>query len=151
LKKKTKKNNSSAFGGTMKHGKMSELERMFSAGQEKEGGPMSEQHRQVKMDMLKELMDHARKGMGDKVLGGLEGMKKVTVASPSSEGLEAGLEKAKELLESKESPLEELSESPSEEMEEESSDPSPAEASEEKPKEEEDEEDYSPFMKRKKK
>lgn len=135
----------------MKHGKMSELERMLS-NKSKSGEEMSEEQLQVKMEMLKELMDHAKKGMGDRVLGGLEGLKKVTVASPSQEGLEEGLEKAQELLQSKESPL--MEEESEEEMEE-SSDPSPAEMeSKEKegPKaEEEDEEDYSPFIKRRKK
>lgn len=133
----------------MRHGKMADLEKMLMKGQEKDG-EMSEKHLQVKMEMLKELMDHAKSAMGDKVLGGMEGLKKVSVMAPSKEGLEEGLEKAKELVESQEEPE-------MEEESEESSDMSPAEAEmkaeeskEEEKKEDEEEEDYSPFMKRKK-
>lgn len=143
----------------MKREKMSDLEKMLMKGQKHEG-EMSKEHLDVKMEMLKELMEHAKKGMGDKILGGLEGLKKVTVAAPSKEGLEEGLEKAQELLHSKEMPeMEEESEEESEEQPEEASDKSPAaveeeskeEKSEEMPKMEEEEDDYSPFMKRKKK
>lgn len=135
----------------MKREKLSDLEKMLMKGQKSEG-EMSKEHLEVKMEMLKELMEHAKKGMGDRVLGGLEGLKKVTVAAPSKEGLEEGLEKAQELLESEESPVMEESEEESEE--EMSSEKSPAEleSKEEMPKlEEEEEDDYSPFMKRKKK
>lgn len=56
------------------------------------------------LKMLKELvMSSDDVGMMDK----LNNMKKVTVASDSKEGLEAGLEKAKEVVENKEELLEE--------------------------------------------
>lgn len=50
-----------------------------------------------KMEMLEQL-----KAMASEMMGGdLEGLKKVTVAAKDDEGLKSGLEKAKELLRSK--------------------------------------------------
>lgn len=67
---------------------------------------MSEPEKQAKMEVLKNLDEDMAKAMSEK----LAGLKKVTVASDSSEGLEQGLEKAKEMLEAKEMEDEEPSE-----------------------------------------
>jgi len=72
----------------------------------------------AKMGSLKDLSDEMRKMMGE----GYEGIKKVTVASDSEEGLEEGLDKAKEILKKKlgsEDMMEEesMSESDDEELE----------------------------------
>ena len=73
----------------------------------------------AKMEVLKDLKSMAMKAMGDK----LDGAKKVEIAADSKEGLEAGLDKAKELLnpeeeEKEESAEDELAESPEKEAEE---------------------------------
>ena len=91
-----------------------------------EGKSMSPVHKEAKGSVLSDLMDHLE-GMGmDKV----KGMKKVSVASDSKEGLKTGLDKAKELVsghesddsqvddEMEESPEHEASESPEEESSE---------------------------------
>lgn len=58
-----------------------------------EGKDMSPAHEKAKGTVLSDLMDHLE-GMGmDKV----KGLKKVTVASDSKEGLAKGLDKAKEI------------------------------------------------------
>ena len=66
------------------------------AGKLKAGQVMDE----GKSDVLKSLADEM-KGMADK-----ESLKKITVASDSSEGLKEGVEKAEEMLEAKEMPEE---------------------------------------------
>jgi hypothetical protein len=59
-----------------------------------EGKSMSPSHEKAKGTVLSDLMDHLE-GMGmDKV----KGMKKVSVASDSPQGLKAGLDKAKDLV-----------------------------------------------------
>lgn len=58
---------------------------------------MSKMDVQAKMDVLKELYDMCSAKLGDKVKGGLDEMKQVTVAAPDAEGLEEGLEMASEL------------------------------------------------------
>lgn len=55
--------------------------------------------KKAKMKVVEDMRDMASKAMGDK----LHGLKKVTVASNSSEGLKEGLEKAEDVIESKES------------------------------------------------
>jgi hypothetical protein len=84
----------------------------------KDGKKMSDNEKEAKSGVLSEMKDMASKMMGDKV----KGIKKVTVASNSDEGVKKGLEKAKELLgqESEESP--EMEESETEESSEESMD-----------------------------
>jgi hypothetical protein len=57
----------------------------------KEGKYLSESDKAAKMDVMKEM-----KGMADEYMG--DDVKKITVASDSKEGLEAGLEKAKEVV-----------------------------------------------------
>lgn len=65
---------------------------------EKKGKKLSPLEQKAKMDVVKELQSQAGDMMGEK----LKGLKKVTVASDSEEGLKAGLEKAEEVLEQKE-------------------------------------------------
>lgn len=72
-----------------------------------EGSEMSEQDVMAKMEVLKELIQMAEEAAGH---GIGEGLKKVTVASPSSEGLEEGLEKAQEMLPKVEDMSEEMGE-----------------------------------------
>lgn len=52
---------------------------------------------QAKMDVLKELYEMCSEKLGDKVEGGLKGLKSVTVAAPDSESLHEGLEMAQEM------------------------------------------------------
>jgi len=74
---------------------------------------MSDRDIMAKMEVLKELMEMAEQEAGK---GVHEGLKKVTVASPSSEGLEEGLEKAQEMLPEMEEKEEMMDEEMSEEM-----------------------------------
>lgn len=76
---------------------------------------MSKSEKSAKMDVLKGLS----KEMGDLMGEKLKGLKKVTVASDSQEGLKHGLEKAEEILESGLP----MAEEPSEEMESEEESP----------------------------
>src|SRR6266700_5252696 len=62
-------------------------------------GEMSPVKKDAKMGVVKAMRDMASKAMDGK----LQGLKKVSVASNSSEGLKHGLEKAKELLSAHES------------------------------------------------
>src|SRR6478609_6978066 len=55
---------------------------------------MSDSEKKAKMKALSE----AHKMASDMMKGGLDGMKKVTVAADSKEGLKEGLEKAEDLL-----------------------------------------------------
>jgi hypothetical protein len=61
----------------------------------KDGQEMDPLYKKSKMSVLESLRDQ----MSEMIKGDLEGMKKVEVAAPDSEGLEAGLEKAKEIVE----------------------------------------------------
>jgi len=84
------------------------------------GSKLSDTEREAKMSVLEDL----RKMMEDQMGGHLDGLKKVTVASPDQHGLEKGLETAQDLIsgakESKETPFshDELDESPEEESSE---------------------------------
>jgi len=60
----------------------------------KKSKEMSSVEKDAKMSVVESLRDMAAKAMGDK----LHGLKKVTVASDSKQGLEKGLEKAQDLL-----------------------------------------------------
>lgn len=83
----------------------------------KKAKPLSDDGVKAKAAMLKKMMEMVKGGVGEE----LKGLKKVTVASDSPEGIEAGLEKAKELIahETEETPAEEKSETVSEEKSEE--------------------------------
>lgn len=74
-------------------------------------GEMHPSMKKAKMGVLKHLSDMASEAMGGK----LHGLKKVTVASDSEEGLKHGMEKAKDIVEGG---LPEAEESESPEMEE---------------------------------
>lgn len=62
----------------------------------KEGKSMSDSEQKAKMEALHGMKEMASEMMSDR----LKGLKKVTVASNSPEGLDAGLKKAQELVES---------------------------------------------------
>lgn len=59
-----------------------------------EGKMLSPVEKDAKMGVLKELHKMASDSMSDKI----KGLKKVTVAAPDEKGLEAGLDKAKDLV-----------------------------------------------------
>lgn len=61
---------------------------------EKKGKKLSPVEQRAKSDVLSKLRGEASEMMGSK----LDGLKKVSVAAPDKDGLEAGLSKAKELL-----------------------------------------------------
>ena len=63
----------------------------------KDGKALDPEYKKAKMSVLGSLHDEMKKMIGDD----LHGLKKVTVASPDKEGLEEGLEKAKELVSAK--------------------------------------------------
>ena len=75
-------------GGTMKD----LMKKMLEKDSKKD-----DKSKEAKMSALKELHEMASKAMEDD----MDSMKKVTVASKDDEGLEAGLEKAKEMLKKK--------------------------------------------------
>lgn len=77
---------------------------------------MDELHKSAKMDAISGLRQTAM----DAMKGKLEGLKKVTVASDSKEGIKEGLEKAKEIVEK--GPNGEAPEAEEESLEEESED-----------------------------
>lgn len=100
---------------------MKDLEKMLMSKKDK--GEMSKEDIQAKMDVLMELMQMAREAMGSKVKSGMDEMNKVSVMAPDKEGLEEGLDKAKELMQSPmlEESEEEMEENPEEKKMEEPS------------------------------
>ena len=91
------------------------LELMKKKLAEQDGKPANPEKLKAKAGVVKDLMGSLKELMA----GDLKGLKKVTVASDSPEGLKEGLEKAEEIVD-KGSPEEE-----SEEMKEEGSESSP--------------------------
>lgn len=78
----------------------------------REGAEISDVEKEAKMSAVKDLS-----GMASEMMGGkLKGLKKITVASDSAEGLKEGLEKAEEIVEAKSEPEEEMEEESSDEM-----------------------------------
>lgn len=75
------------------------------------GSPVNPDLLKAKSEKVKELMDMVKGMMGDDI----DGMKKVTVASNSPEGITEGLDKAKEMMSGKNKILKDLEESPKEE------------------------------------
>ena len=63
----------------------------------KQGKFLSDEDKAAKMDILNELKDIAHEAMGKD----LNGLKKITVASPTEEGLKEGLKVAEEKVEEK--------------------------------------------------
>jgi hypothetical protein len=81
----------------------------------KMGKFLSDDEKQAKSSVVKEIKDLMRQAMG-------EDLKKVTVAAPTVEGLKAGLKKASEVVEEKKDELEDsekMEESEDEEVEKE--------------------------------
>jgi hypothetical protein len=60
----------------------------------KQSKEMDPTYKDAKMDVLKQIRDLAAGEMGNDV----KGLKKVTVAAPDQEGLEKGLDKAKDIV-----------------------------------------------------
>lgn len=79
---------------------MEALKKLMQKKMEKEGG-MEPKAKEAKMELLKELRDMASGMMKEDLDGHLSGLKKVTVASDSQEGLKEGLEKAEDIVEKK--------------------------------------------------
>lgn len=103
--------------------------------EEQKKNPADPKKLEAKAAMIKELMDTMKGGMADEIKHA-KGMKKVTVASNSPEGLEAGLDKAKELVEGEEESssedLHDLEESSESEMKEASESPADEKSEDEK-------------------
>lgn len=76
---------------------MKHFEKLLKSKLEKEG-EMAPEKKEAKLKAVSELKDMAKELMKGDMEGRLAGLKKVTVAAPSKEGLKAGLEKAEELV-----------------------------------------------------
>jgi len=74
------------------------MDKMKEMMAKKKGKEMSDAEKKAKLGVL----GHMKKMAEDAMTDNLHGMKKVSVASDSKEGLEEGLEKAKEIISSKE-------------------------------------------------
>lgn len=68
--------------------------------EEKECGAMDKEHLIALRDVLDELISMSSEEAKKGVKAGMDGLQKVTVAAPDQEGLEEGLEKAQDLMES---------------------------------------------------
>jgi rRNA maturation endonuclease Nob1 len=68
-----------------------ELQKIIQA---KKPDKLDSKRKKAKMEMLQELKD----SMGAMLSDNIQSLKKVTVAAPNKEGLEAGLEKAQEIV-----------------------------------------------------
>lgn len=91
------------------------MEEMLKALMKKKGKEeIDPKMKDAKMKVLKEIHSMASDDMGEEI----KGLKKVTVASPDQEGLEKGLDKAKELVSGAEGAEEEKPESLEEEKSE---------------------------------
>ena len=98
---------------------MDEFMKLLAKKAKEQKGPMHGPRMDAKAAMAKELSD----SLGSDIMGGIEGMKKVTVASDSEKGLKEGLEKAEDVLESKMEKEDEASDSEEEMSDEEESSP----------------------------
>lgn len=107
---------------------MDEFMKLLAKKAKEQKGPMHGPRMDAKAAMAKELSD----SLGSDIMDGVKGMKKVTVASDSEEGLKEGLEKAEDVLESK-MEKEEDSEDEMQNSEDESEDESEMEDEEESP------------------
>ena len=99
---------------------MDEFMKLLAKKAREQKGPMHGPKMDAKAAMAKELSD----SLGSDIMEGVKGMKKVTVASDSEEGLKEGLEKAEDVLESKmdkedDESEEEMEDSEKEDMEDE--------------------------------
>jgi hypothetical protein len=98
---------------------MDDFMKLLAKKAKEQKGPMHGPRMDAKAAMAKELSD----SLGSDIMGGIEGMKKVTVASDSEKGLKEGLEKAEDVLESKMEKEDEESDSEEEMSDEEESSP----------------------------
>jgi hypothetical protein len=87
-------------------GMMEEFMKLLGKKMQEQKGPMHGPKMHAKAAMAKELSD----SLGADITDGIKGLKKVTVASDSEEGLKKGLEKAEDVLGEKESEDEEMGE-----------------------------------------
>lgn len=76
---------------------MKDLKMLAELMKGKKAPKLSPEFKEAKMGVLKGL----HKDMGDLMKDDVKSLKKVTVAAPSAEGLEEGLDKAKEMVEAK--------------------------------------------------
>ena len=88
---------------------------------------MKQMKKQAKIDAIKAMRSIASDAMKGPLKDKIEGMKKVTVAADSSEGLKKGLEKAKELTDKMPEEMMDMSEDMEDESEESESEESPKE------------------------
>lgn len=89
------------------------MDKLLAALEKKKAKPMDELAKKAKLSVIQDMKKAAEQKMGDK----LGKLKKVSVMSDSDEGLEKGLEKAKQILgheseEKEEEALHEAAESP---------------------------------------
>ena len=98
---------------------MDDFMKLLAKKAKEQKGPMHGPRMDAKAAMAKELSD----SLGSDIMGGIEGMKKVTVASDSEKGLKEGLEKAEDVLESKMEKEDEEGDSEEEMSDEEESSP----------------------------
>jgi len=82
---------------------MDKMEKLLMKKKDKKGSMMGDTEREAKMSVLKHVGDMA----SDMMKGRLDGMKKVTVASDSADGLKEGLAKAKDMMAAREEGMEE--------------------------------------------
>lgn len=86
---------------------MKDLEKLMSKAGKSE---MSDDAKKAKMEVIMELMEMAKEMMAEGVHKGMsemkapKGVKEVSVMAPDQEGLEEGLDMAKEIVESEEGP-----------------------------------------------
>lgn len=71
---------------------------------------------EAKMSMLKDLRKMANSMMGDDLKGKMDSMKKVTVAAKDKEGLEKGLDKAKDIVSEEPEMVEDMEEAMQEDL-----------------------------------
>lgn len=128
---------------------MKDLEKLMSKAGKSE---MSEDAKKAKMEVIMELMESMKELMAEGVHKGMSEMKapkhvqEVSVMAPDQEGLEEGLDMAKEVIESEEGPEHESLEDVAEMV----ADKSPSMVDTNKPEMEEEDEEESMFGKSKK-
>lgn len=83
---------------------MKDLEKMLMKKKDKGDGSMDEMHRKAKMEVIQELIQMAKEEMGSRYASDLSNplgepdMQEVKVMAEDEEGLEKGLDKAKDVL-----------------------------------------------------
>lgn len=113
---------------------------LFKKQKEQASKPVDKDKLKAKAEMMKQLSDLLGKDMAEDV----KGMKKVTVASDSSEGLKEGLKKAKEIMDKKPDLEDEMKDMEDESAENEMEESSEKEKSEHESGEEKEDEKDNP-------